>query len=368
MSSPKSPKSQNSPKARSPTGSPQPAEGNEQSLETGGTQIPFNEDGDEDDDEGVSIGDNETFISSTASLSESILDYRNIHGRTFQTSKTTEYWGPNDDKQNEGLDIAHHFVTMLKGDKLFEAPIGANPSKILDVGTGTGIWAIDVADAYPSAEVIGTDISPIQPAWVPPNCKFHIDDAQLEWTYAPETFDLVHIRGLYGSIGDWTELYRQAYRVLLPGGWIEDCEFNITLYSDIPAVKNDPDHIFKQWAKVFFEATDRMGKTARIGLEGTMRKHMEEAGFVDIHEKNNQVPIGGWSSDPKLKQIGLYNLAFLDESLEGFALFMLKEIMGWEYVEIQLFVARMRKAMRNPKIRPYYIVPNVYARKPDTAS
>ncbi|KAI8712699.1 hypothetical protein NCS52_01368700 [Fusarium sp. LHS14.1] len=363
-----SPKSQKSPKARSLTGSPQPAEGSEQPLEAGGTQIPFNEDGDEDDDEGVSIGDNETFVSSTASLSESILDYRNIHGRTFQTSKTTEYWGPNDDKQNEGLDIAHHFVTMIKGDKLFEAPIGANPSKILDVGTGTGIWAIDVADTYPSAEVIGTDISPIQPAWVPPNCKFHIDDAQLEWTYAPETFDFVHIRGLYGSIGDWTELYRQAYRVLLPGGWIEDCEFNITLYSDIPAVKNDPDHIFKQWAKVFFEATDRMGKTARIGLEGTMRKHMEEAGFVDIHEKNNQVPIGGWSSDPKLKQIGLYNLAFLDESLEGFALFMLKEIMGWEYIEIQLFVARMRKAMRNPKIRPYYIVPNVYARKPDTAS
>ncbi|UPK91636.1 hypothetical protein LCI18_002571 [Fusarium solani-melongenae] len=363
-----SPKSQSSPKTRSPTGSPRPAEGNQQSPEIGGAQIPFNEDEDEDDDEGVSVGDNETFASSTASLSESILDYRNIHGRTFQTSKTTEYWGPNDDKQNEGLDIAHHFVTMIKGDKLFEAPIGANPSKILDVGTGTGIWAIDVADTYPSAEVIGTDISPIQPAWVPPNCKFHIDDAQLEWTYAAETFDFVHIRGLYGSIGDWTELYRQAYRVLLPGGWIEDCEFNITLYSDVPAVKNDPEHIFKQWANVFFEATDRMGKTARIGLEGTMRKHMEEAGFVDVHEKNNQVPIGGWSSDPKQKQIGLYNLAFLDESLEGFALFMLKEIMGWEYIEIQLFVARMRKAMRNPKIRPYYIVPNVYARKPNAES
>lgn len=245
---------------------------------------------------------------------------------------------------------------MLKGDRLFEAPIGKSPSKILDLGTGTGIWAIDVADVYPSAEVIGTDISPIQPAWVPPNCKFHIEDAQLDWTYPAATFDFVHIRALYGSIDDWAKLYRQAYGALVPGGWIEDFEFNITLYSDTPEVRDDPEHIFKQWAKVFFEATDRMGKTARIGMDGNMRRHMEEAGFVEVVEKNYQVPCGGWSSDPKLKQIGVYNLAFLEASLEGFALFMLKEIMGWHYAEIQLFVARMRKAVRDTRIRPFYVV------------
>jgi methylase of polypeptide subunit release factors len=31
-----------------------------------------------------------------------------------------------------------------------------------DVGTGTGIWAIDFADQYNNAEVTGTDLSPIQ--------------------------------------------------------------------------------------------------------------------------------------------------------------------------------------------------------------
>lgn len=31
--------------------------------------------------------------------------------------------------------------------------------------------ASDFADEYPDAEVIGTDISPIQPGWVPPNLK-----------------------------------------------------------------------------------------------------------------------------------------------------------------------------------------------------
>ncbi len=214
-----------------------------------------------------------------------------------------------------------------------------------------------MADTYPSAEVIGTDISPIQPLWVPSNCKFHIDDAQLEWTYTPGTFDFVHIRALYGSISDWGEssIGRRIGHQHRAGG---SRILSSTLLCTATAlnVRDDPDHIFKRWAAVFFEATDRMGKTLRIGLNGTMRRFMEEAGFVDIVDKTYDVPCSMWSSDPKLKKIGAYNLAFMEQSLEGFALFMLKEIMGWEYAAIQLFVAEMRKAIRNPKIRPYYIV------------
>lgn len=43
------------------------------------------------------------YTTSTASLSESIREYREIHGRTY--TQKTEYWGPNDEKQNDALDF-----------------------------------------------------------------------------------------------------------------------------------------------------------------------------------------------------------------------------------------------------------------------
>lgn len=35
---------------------------------------------------------------------------------------------------------------------------------MLDVGTGTGIWAIQLAKQYPRSTVVGTDLSLIQPS------------------------------------------------------------------------------------------------------------------------------------------------------------------------------------------------------------
>ena len=87
---------------------------------------------------------------------------------------------------------------------------------MLDVGTGTGIWAIDFADQYPRTTILGTDLSPIQPDLVPRNCRFEVDDCRDRWLYPSDYFDFIHIRNLLGSIDDWPGLYKQALLWVVP--------------------------------------------------------------------------------------------------------------------------------------------------------
>ena len=63
------------------------------------------------------------------------------------------------------LDVAHQMLKICLGDKLYLAPIGDEKGRVLDIGCGTGIWAIEFADQHPSADVLGTDLSPTQPTW-----------------------------------------------------------------------------------------------------------------------------------------------------------------------------------------------------------
>ena len=46
--------------------------------------------------------------------------------------------------ENDRLDIVHKLMEVVLGGRLFLAPIKRNPSRILDIGTGTGLWAIDM--------------------------------------------------------------------------------------------------------------------------------------------------------------------------------------------------------------------------------
>ena len=53
---------------------------------------------------------------------------------------------------------------------------------------------------FPSAHVIGNDISPIQPTWVAPNIEFIMEDFESEWQYERNHFDFIHARCLAGSV------------------------------------------------------------------------------------------------------------------------------------------------------------------------
>ncbi|CEL06136.1 Putative SAM dependent methyltransferase [Aspergillus calidoustus] len=299
------------------------------------------------------------FASDTTSLNSMITSYRYENGRRYHAYKDGAYWGPNDEEQNEQLDIAHHIFTLLLDNRLVLAPIKKGIQKVLDVGTGTGIWAIDFADEYPSAEVIGTDLSPIQPSFVPPNLRFEIDDATETWVYSQE-FDLVHVRSLYGAIADWPAFYREALKTLRPGGWIDQLEMSIQFRSDDGTVTDD--HILSIWSKTFIEAGDKFGKTFQIAERA--KGYMQEAGFVNVTEQRFKLPIGSWSKDKKLKRLGIWNQVHCERSISGWAMALLTRVMGWKYAEVEVFLAKMRSGLRDPNVHAYFNVVGVYGQKP----
>lgn len=50
---------------------------------------------------------------------------------------------PNDDEEKDRLDILHEMFLTMMDRKLFLAPISNPLTRVLDLGTGTGLWAID---------------------------------------------------------------------------------------------------------------------------------------------------------------------------------------------------------------------------------
>ncbi|KAI1016176.1 hypothetical protein LB504_009297 [Fusarium proliferatum] len=350
-----------SPKTKSPTGPSSPASGPKSAPSPQAELIPAADNDDDVRDDADSTLETDA-DSSTASVSSSILHYRSIQGRTFHSDKfVTEYSFPNDEQQLESVDISHHYLTVLLDGQLYLAPIGDNVQKALDVGTGSGIWAIDFADQFPQAEVTATDLSPTQPKWVPPNVRFEIDDATETWTWKDNTFDFVHMRYLFGAIQDWTALYQQAYRVCTPGGWVESVEADIHFRSDDGTAEEQ--EVYKLCNKLYEEGGKAIGRT--FFVHDLQPKGMEVAGFVDIKTVDYKIPIGDWPKDPRLAEVGRFVKLTLENDMEGYTLLLWNNVLQWPKDEYQVFLMQSRKALRNRKIHGYFVVRYVYGRKPE---
>lgn len=174
--------------------------------------------------------------SETTSIGSSI--YRGLmeNGRRYQTLNSKEYLIPSDEQMFDSYEAGHLVALILEANRdnpLFRAPIGEDPKQILDLGTGKGTWAIDVADMFPEATVRGVDLFPPPVTWMPPNCVLEVDNALQEWTWR-EQFDLIHMRIMIGSFEpqEWNQIYKKIYDNLRPGGWIEQLEASPALECD----------------------------------------------------------------------------------------------------------------------------------------
>ena len=136
--------------------------------------------------------------------------------------------------------------------------------------------------------VIGTDLSPIQPSWVPSNVQFYVDDAEANWTFDDsEKFDFVHGRALCGGIADWPRFYAQAHDSLQPGGWMEMQDHECWINSDDGGMERAPG--CAEWIREVDRASKMVGKP--LNVAHLHKQWMIDAGFEDVKEMVRKVSL-----------------------------------------------------------------------------
>ncbi|KAI5785881.1 S-adenosyl-L-methionine-dependent methyltransferase [Geopyxis carbonaria] len=289
--------------------------------------------------------------------------YEYENGRRYHGYRGGAYMYPNDEKEQDRLDIFHKIFLVARSGVLHRTPITRNysPTRILDLGTGTGIWAIEMADKYPDAEVIGTDLSLIQPKWIPRNLRFQIADFESEWTLGKDSFDLIHLRIGIGSISSYPALFRRVFQHLKPGyGWFEYVDIDINAVSDDGTLTRQ--HAMSRWQQILMDSTARAGKP--LAYEHRTGQFLREAGFVDIQEVVLKLPLNPWPADPYMKDCGRwYNLG-MSEGLEGFSLGPMCRVLNWSTEDVQAFLKDVQKEMNSKAIHAYSNVHIWIARRP----
>ncbi|KAK5657225.1 hypothetical protein OQA88_3283 [Cercophora sp. LCS_1] len=303
----------------------------------------------------------------TASIRSSILEYPFEHGRRYHAFRHGGEFGreldtyclPNDEAEQDRLDLTHLLSMRSIGEKLFLAPIDpSSMRRILDIGTGTGIWAMAMGDEYPGVEIVGNDLSAIQPSWVPPNVRFVIDDVELPWA-EQDPFDFIFCRYMASSIKDWPGLVSQIYEHITPGGWAEFQDYNLNFYANDDSYEGTATQM---WINAFMQACRVNGAEGSPGayLEGWVR----DGGFINMGHERFVIPVGPWAKDRRLKELGWLNLEQILNGLEGFSFKLLGHVLGWDHETIVETLAKVREELTSRKLHIQFDLHVVYGQKP----
>lgn len=281
---------------------------------------------------------------STRSLYDSDVVYFEIHGRRY----CKDYYMPNDEDEQTRLQMINGITFSILGDRLLTAPV-RDPKKILDVGTGTGEWAIAMGDEYPEAEVIGTDIAKIQPTAVPLNVFFEIDDAEEEdgWTWAEDEFDLVHLRYMSGAFTDWKHIYGEAYTHLKPGGWVEILDFDD--HNDLLGFF-PPESDVHTWFTAVNEGSEKSGRSQ--STSHLKPENLQQLGFVDVSCTTFSIPMGAWRDDTEGQKTGKHFLFAIVIGAQALSLRVLSEQMGWDHEKITRLTDSAKAQVWNMSLDP----------------
>ena len=237
---------------------------------------------------------------------------------------------------------------MATNKTLSLVPAEKSPHRVLDIGAGTGIWAIEFGELHPESHVTGVDLAPQQPGKVPPNVQFEIDDIEEDsWAWR-DPFDYIHMHVPQGTISDISKLLRQCFENTTADGWLEMqvTPFPFTSYD---RSLHEGTALYK-WGKRLEAGIIELGH--KIVSLPQYKALMQDAGYVDVKEVSFDLPSSGWPGVQNLKELGEYHLCMMLDGLEGLSLapMIRPERNKMSYEELQVFLAEVRKDLKNPEI------------------
>ncbi|KAH8692097.1 S-adenosyl-L-methionine-dependent methyltransferase [Talaromyces proteolyticus] len=279
--------------------------------------------------------------------------------------KKHDYVLPSDEEENDRLDLQHHIFLLTFDARLYNCPVDKSKTmhNVLDIGTGTGIWALDFADTHPEASVLGVDIGANQPSFVPPNLSFLVDDLENQWAFSHK-FEFIYSRMMTGSIANWPRLFEQAFENLNPGGYMELADISFPARVDDDSYPENS--ALRRWSDLMLESAKKLGRYANSAA--LYKRQMIDAGFVDVVETIYPWPTNHWPKDPKLKELGRWVLQDVGYNLSGISMALFTRGLRWTAAEVEVFLVDVRKEFKDAKIHCYFPIYVVWGRKPDTPS
>ena len=263
------------------------------------------------------------------------------------------------DSLPRNLILQHEAFKALLDGRLLNAPAVGPIKRVLDIGTGCGIWAAEFATDHPTAEVVGMDNYPQPTIAASDNCRFIAQDAEEEWGLGDAKFDIIHIRLVPFHAEKVSTVLRQCYEHLMPGGYVEFQESWPPCRTDEPPGASEHASKVIEWTELRLKATSTIGIDQAIA--GWLPAGLSQAGFVDVQAQDHKWPIGPWMDDEKMRGVGNMVLEMLQLSVKPLTDDLLTNL-GMEKGEITNLIEQVVRELGVGKI--YAPIRIVWARKP----